>query len=620
MENVSVFTALTRGWRLYRLSWKSMAAYAFLVWITTLCLLSPLVSWVLNRLIARSGELVVGNSEILGWLLSPKGLITLLLSGSLTLMGFLLYFAGMIRIVLMDDQAHNRTVSGVLNWLKIDLLSLFRFCLSAFLLCLLMLLPLVGCLFVIYAFLLGSHDINYYLVLQPSEWKWALALAGICITLWAFATGWFLLRWIYALPLWIKGLRPFRMAIGSSWNASRQQLRSLLRVTGAYLSISILSLVILEAGLLIIAGLASSRFDQAVHPLFFAISVYLVLAFILEMVITFIAFSWGACILVVLYRDHVEVDALQLASEPRELSDKDSSELPTSARLRPGIVVLAIFVLFLTSGAVNALLLSQKSEGKTPLVIAHRAGALHAPENTLAALEIAIDQGADYAEIDVQRSRDGVVVVIHDQDLMKMALSPLRVRDNDYDDLAQVDIGRKFDDQFAGERLARLSDFLNRASGKIKLMIELKYYGIDDKLAEETVRAVRKAGMSEEVSLMSLEMSGVRQLQQLVNDMPVGFLSAVSLGSLTRLDVDFLAVSTKEAKRAFLRRAGRKELPVYVWTVNDVDTMLAMLELGVDGLITDDPAMAAEVIAKVKELLPAERLMLRFRNLWDPLK
>ena len=97
MQNVSFFTALTRGWRLYRLSWKSMAVYALLVWIATLCLLSPLVSWVLNRLIARSGELVIGNSELLSWLLSPTGLITLLLSGALTLMGFLLYFAGMIR-------------------------------------------------------------------------------------------------------------------------------------------------------------------------------------------------------------------------------------------------------------------------------------------------------------------------------------------------------------------------------------------------------------------------------------------------------------------------------------------------------------------------------------------
>jgi glycerophosphoryl diester phosphodiesterase len=149
-------------------------------------------------------------------------------------------------------------------------------------------------------------------------------------------------------------------------------------------------------------------------------------------------------------------------------------------------------------------------------------------------------------------------------------------------------------------------------------MIELKYYDIDSELAQETIRLVHEAGMAEKVSLMSLEISSVRQMQQLVSDMPVGYLSAVGLGRLTRLDVDFLAVSTREAQSALLRRAGRKKLPVYVWTVNDIDTMLAMLELGVDGLITDDPALAAEVIDRVTELLPAERLMLRFRHLWDP--
>ena len=251
-------------------------------------------------------------------------------------------------------------------------------------------------------------------------------------------------------------------------------------------------------------------------------------------------------------------------------------------------------------------------------MIAHRAGALHAPENSLAALEIAIRQGADYAEIDVQRSGDGVVVVIHDADLMKMAREPLVVRETDYAILAQADIGREFHPDFSGERLARLSDFLQKACGRIKLMIELKYYGEDSELAKEVLRLVRKAGMAEKVSFMSLEISSVRQMQQLAADIPVGYLSAVGLGRLTSLKVDFLAVSTRDVKRALLRKAGRKKIPVYVWTVNDIDTMLEMLESGVDGLITDDPALAAEVIHRANELLPAERLLLRFRYLWDP--
>ena len=274
--------------------------------------------------------------------------------------------------------------------------------------------------------------------------------------------------------------------------------------------------------------------------------------------------------------------------------------------------------MLLASVAVTIWLMNQQSQGVTPLVIAHRAGALRAPENSLAALEIAIRQGADYAEIDVQRSRDGVVVVTHDSDLMKMARDPRRIRETDYADLARVDIGREFHPDFTGERLARLSDFLRKSSGRIKLMIELKYYGMDSELARETIRLVHEAGMAEKVSLMSLEISSIRQMQQLASDIPVGYLSAVGLGRLTRLEVDFLAVSTREAKTALLRKAGKKKMPVYVWTVNDVDTLLDMLELGVDGIITDQPGLAVDVIDRVAELLPAERLMLRFRNLWDP--
>ena len=595
-----------------------MAAYTLLVWVATLCALSPLISWVLNRLVAQSGELVVGNSEMLNWLLSTRGMLTLVLCGGLTLLGLLLQVTGLIRLAFEDGPKVNWAVRQALHWLLTDLYPLFRFCLSAFLLCVLLLLPLMVVLGAAYFLLLGPHDINYYLSVKPPEWKWTLALGGICFLLWASAVGSLLLRWIYALPLWLDGLRPFRSTLAVSWDATYRKFFFLLRTTGVYLAVTIVVLLILEACLFMTAGFAFSRFNQAVDALFFTISVYLVSAFILETVIFFIGISWGTCTLVILYRDHPDPDKPKKIIDRQELRVKDSAKSSPHRLFQPRIVLATILVMLLTSAAVNAWLMNQTSHGKIPLVIAHRAGALHAPENSLAALEVAIRQGADYAEIDVQRSRDGVVVVIHDADLMKMARDPLRIRETDYTDLARVDIGREFHSDFTGERLARLSDFLLKASGKIKLMIELKYYGIDPELAKETIRLVHKAGMAENVSLMSLEISSVRQMQQLASDIPVGYLSAVGLGRITRLDVDFLAVSTREAKSAVLRRSGRKKMPVYVWTVNDIDTMLAMLELGVDGLITDDPALTAEVIDSVAELLPAERLMLRFRHLWDP--
>ena len=84
-----------------------------------------------------------------------------------------------------------------------------------------------------------------------------------------------------------------------------------------------------------------------------------------------------------------------------------------------------------------------------------------------------------------------------------------------------------------------------------------------------------------------------------------------------QLDVGFLAVPTGQATSRLMREAHEKGLLVYAWTVNDVDGILDMMEIGIDGLITDDSALAFKAIKEIRRLSPMERLMLRFRHLWD---
>jgi glycerophosphoryl diester phosphodiesterase len=148
-------------------------------------------------------------------------------------------------------------------------------------------------------------------------------------------------------------------------------------------------------------------------------------------------------------------------------------------------------------------------------------------------------------------------------------------------------------------------------------MIELKYYGNDPELARETLRLVSESGMDQEVAVMSLNLDGLRQAQRLAPNIPMGYLSSVSVGNLARLDVDFLAVSGNTATSSLLRQARKRDQSVYAWTINDVDGMVGLIVQGIDGLITDDPALANEVINQVQTLLPIERLLLRFRHLLD---
>ncbi|MCU0789231.1 MAG: glycerophosphodiester phosphodiesterase, partial [Verrucomicrobia bacterium] len=121
-------------------------------------------------------------------------------------------------------------------------------------------------------------------------------------------------------------------------------------------------------------------------------------------------------------------------------------------------------------------------------ITAHRGFSARAPENTMAAMQAAIDVGCDYIELDVQTCADGTVVVIHDGDLLRVAGDSRRVQDLTIAELRQVDVGRPFSAQFTGEHIPTLAEVIRRVRGRVKLNIELKFNRPDPAL----VPAVRK--------------------------------------------------------------------------------------------------------------------------------
>jgi glycerophosphoryl diester phosphodiesterase len=244
------------------------------------------------------------------------------------------------------------------------------------------------------------------------------------------------------------------------------------------------------------------------------------------------------------------------------------------------------------------------------VIVAHRGAAAKAPENTLAAVRRAIDDGADWIEIDVQETADGEVVVIHDSDFMKLADVERKVWDATLEEMRRIDVGSWFGPEFSAERVPTLRDVLETARDKARVLIELKYYGHDTALEQRVVNIVEDAGMEAGVALMSLRYEGIRQIRALRPAWTIGLLSATALGDLTELDTDFLAVNVGMATRSFIGRARAADKPVLVWTINDPISMSRLISLGVDGIITDDPAMGREVLATRAELSVIERLLI----------
>ncbi len=242
-------------------------------------------------------------------------------------------------------------------------------------------------------------------------------------------------------------------------------------------------------------------------------------------------------------------------------------------------------------------------------VIAHRGASAEAPENTLAAFRLAIDQEADFIELDVQESADGEVVVVHDSDLMKLGGPPEKIWELTAAELKAVDIGGRVDPKYAGEGVPTLAEVLAVAKGRVGVVVELKSYGHNDRLEEKVAALVEAAGMEKACLFMSLDHAMVAKMKRLRPDWRVGLLAAKALGNILTVPSDFLAVEAGMANARFVRKAHRAGRDVYVWTVNDPAPILMAMSVGVDGLISDRPALARLAVTRRAELSDAQRFL-----------
>jgi glycerophosphoryl diester phosphodiesterase len=251
------------------------------------------------------------------------------------------------------------------------------------------------------------------------------------------------------------------------------------------------------------------------------------------------------------------------------------------------------------------------------LVTAHRGASLYAPENTMAAFRAALDAGATYVELDVQHTRDGRIVVLHDRDFMRVGSDPRRVGELTAAELAAIDVGGRFGAAFTGERAPLLEDVIELARGRMKINVELKYNVPDATLAPAVIELLRREGFVDQVVITSLDPAALEQVEGIEPRLQTGHIVTAAVGDVVRTPADFLSLSSARATPAFIRRAHAAGKQVHAWTVNKPEVMLRMIEAGVDNVITDDPALLAQVIRARNALTTPEALGLRLRVLFS---
>jgi len=251
-------------------------------------------------------------------------------------------------------------------------------------------------------------------------------------------------------------------------------------------------------------------------------------------------------------------------------------------------------------------------------VTAHRGSSRLAPENTLAALRQAINDGADYAEIDVQTTRDGHLIVLHDADLMRMAGDRRRVEDLTLAELKDIDVGARFSSDFRGEHVPTLREAIALVRGRMRLNIELKYNRPDPTLGPKVIELLRAEAFVDQCVITSLDQAALREVESVAPDLVTGLIVTAVVGDVTRAATDFLSLNAAQATDALVALAHQRGKGVHVWTVNTERAMLEMIERGVDNIITDEPARLVGLMRARAELDPATRLALRLRTIWLP--
>lgn len=587
-------------------TWPRLLATAIIYKIIALVVLTPVVSLALRLFVSTRGSSVLADQDILYFVLSPVGLVALVMVGTVSLAILTLEQACLMAIGFGETRDISIGTIDALWFGARQAWSVVRLALRIFVRVSLIATPFLTAGGLTYLLLLSEYDINFYLAEKPPIFLFAAAFISTLLIVMAVLVIRRLVSWSFALPLLLfEGLSPAEALTTSAERTADHRLivgftLVVWGVAGALLSAAPLALVG-ELGRWIVP-----KFAGSMAVLVVIIGAFLLLWGLLNLVVMVINESMFALLIVRLY------GALGISPEAQLSGRATSDKLATDPRRR--ISIKLAFAGLVLAGVLAALagavFLDTVRLGDDVVVIAHRGAAGSAPENTLASVALAVEQGADIIEIDVQETLDGQVVVMHDSDLMRVGGSPLKIWASTYADIIEIDIGSWYGPEFSDQRVPTLEQVLEICKGRAKVDIELKYYGHNERLEERVAEIVERLGMEDEIVLMSLVSDIVSSMKALRPQWTVGLLTAKAVGDLTTSDADFLAVHVGIAKPGFIRRAQAAGKEVFVWTVNDSMNMSRMMSRGVDGVITDHPARARTVIEKRAELSSAERLML----------
>lgn len=377
------------------------------------------------------------------------------------------------------------------------------------------------------------------------------------------------------------------------------------------LFINFISKLVLYIGTLISAWLISSFVDKSIQ-LAMVLTVFDWLQLV-EMILESIGVSLiGMAVLIGIYYQYRDESKM----EPEQIGDLEEPEQLKSDRFTAKIlagVVGGFFIFFLYDVISNGVYYAKEIFPEIQIT-AHRGSSKEAPENTMPAFELAITQMADYIELDVQKTRDGEMIILHDKNFKRTTginLSPWNI---DYKAVLSMDAGSYMGEEFAGTKIPTLEEVIELCQGSTMLNIELKNNGHEDNLVEDVIALIEKYNFENQCVLTSASLMYLKQVKERNPNLETGYILSTAYGSFYDNDaVDFFSVSSGLLNEKIVELIHESGHEVHAWTVNSKTELERMKLLGVDNVITDYPVLAREILYREEDtegIMEYVRLML----------
>ena len=410
-----------------------------------------------------------------------------------------------------------------------------------------------------------------------------------------------LLRWLYAIHYYVLENNNFRQARAKSIKLNaKNRLLDLIKMIVVQLIIFLLYIIFLFLGIAIIYLIYLSLKKIVVVSSIFITIIGIFLGLSLVIVALLSTPISYACMSALFYQNkiksgekikHIQFNKIKKIT----ISTVRWRRFKTSLVLC-SVLTGSVFTYGLVTGRYNFNIEYIKKQEIT----AHRGSSIKYPENTMLAFIGALNEQANWIELDVQQTKDDVLVVSHDNNLKRTTGKDINITDVNYDEIKEIDVGSYLNSNYPISYIPRLEDVIKWASSNnMKVNIELKPNGMENDLEEKVIALIKKYNFEDNCVVASGKYEVLEKVKEIDDDIKTAYVMSFFYGDIIKLDkVDVFSIEASSINNELVKKIHNNGKEIYAWTVNNSDSINKMLELNVDNIITDDVELAYRLLFK----------------------